>query len=94
MGFDPRTATPLDYFCLMFPIELLRKLVDYTNAYTMWKMTEQRSFDDKWVDVTEVEMKAYLGINILMGINELPESDMYWSTGTFIGNSGVQQAMT
>ncbi|XP_053393472.1 piggyBac transposable element-derived protein 4-like [Mercenaria mercenaria] len=93
-GFDRGNARPIDYFWLMFPANLITKLVQYTNSYAVWKMVQNGAVDDKWEEVTEPEMKAYLGINILMGIKELPEVEMYWSTDPFIGNTGIQQVMT
>lgn len=78
----------------MFPADLIQRLVDYTNSYAVWKMTAQGSVDDKWEETSEPEMRAFLGINILMGINQLPEVDMYWSSDPYIGNQGLQQAMT
>ena len=32
-GFDTNTATPLDYFYMLFPIQLLSEIVTFTNGY-------------------------------------------------------------
>ena len=50
--------------------------------------------DSTWYDVTFLEMKAFLAINILMGINRLPRLEMYWSSNSLIGNSRVASIMT
>ncbi|XP_062583062.1 piggyBac transposable element-derived protein 4-like [Saccostrea cucullata] len=39
-------------------------------------------------------MKAYLGLNILMGINQLPSYKDYWSKDVYLGNEGVKSVMT
>ena len=39
----------------------------------------------KWVDTTVEEIKAFLGLAIMMGINSLPQLAMYWSENPFIG---------
>ena len=38
-------------------------------------------------------MKAYLGVCVIMGINNLPKIADYWSD-IFIGNDGIKQTMT
>ncbi|WAR27304.1 PGBD4-like protein [Mya arenaria] len=91
--FDTVTATPLEYFLLIFPVQLIQALVAHTNAYSVWKIA-QNGPDDRWDDVTFAEMRAFLGINILMGISQLPHTEMYWSTNPFFGNAGVQRVMT
>ena len=39
-------------------------------------------------------MKAFFGINFIMGISKLPSLDNYWSTGKCIGNEKIQNVMT
>ena len=92
-GFDPVTASPIDYFWLLFPIQLIEVLVGFTNRYAAWKQHREGP-DPYWEDVTVPELRAFLGINILMGVNELPETDMYWSSDPLIGNAGIQKLMT
>lgn len=57
-------------------------------------MTEDGTVDAKWVETTVTEMRAFLGINILMGICQMPEADMFWSSNNLLGNVGVQNIMT
>ena len=42
----------------------------------------------------EDEMKAFLGINFIMGINKLPYLEDYWSTDKCLGNEKIQNVMT
>ena len=37
------------------------------------------------------ELKALFGINILMGLNPLPQYKLYWHQNDFISNSGVKK---
>lgn len=39
------------------------------------------------------EIKAYFGLHILMGTNQLPSVDMYWSQNKFISNNNVAKFM-
>ena len=56
---------------------------------------EQSETDDPiWYEVAENEMKAYLSMNIFMGINKLPGYKDYWSKNNFIGNEGIKSVMT
>lgn len=92
---DPSTAIPLEYFLLLFPVELICLITRMTNEYAVWRMSQPGvRFDDLWEEVTTSEMRAFLAINILMGIHRLPEIKMYWSSDPLIGNSGVTKIMT
>ena len=35
------------------------------------------------------EMKAFLGSNYVMAVNQLPNVSMYWDCDNFIGNNGI-----
>lgn len=72
-------ANPLLYFLLLFPLSLVQVLVDNTNSYAA------QSGAQGWTDTTIDEMKAFLGLQILMGIIQLPRYTMYWSSDKFIG---------
>ena len=39
-------------------------------------------------------MKAFLGINFIVGIKKLPSLEDYWSTDKCIGNEKIQNVMT
>ena len=45
-------------------------------------------------ETTEDEMKAFLGINFIMGMNKLPSLKDYWSTDKCIRHEEVQNVMT
>jgi hypothetical protein len=68
-------------------------IVRYTNQYASWKQARTGP-DTYWEDITEPEIRAFLSINILMGIHQLPQVEMYWSTNQYVGNQGIQKTMT
>ena len=41
--------------------------------------------------IMRMEMKAFMGINITMGIVELPDVAMYWSSDDYFGNRGIKK---
>jgi len=90
---DRSTGTPLDYFFMLFPVTQLQMLVAHTNSYATFCMAGDGP-DAVWVDMTEGEMRAFLGINILMGIVHMPTTAMYWSSHVFFGNRRIQMVMT
>ena len=50
----------------------------------------------KWRNVSNTleELRAFLGINILMGIHKLPKMRDYWSVDEGLGNILIQKTMT
>lgn len=65
--FDTATAGPLEFFWLMFPVHLLQRIVQHTNSYARWTMAQINKVDPKWYDITKEELRAFLGISIMMG---------------------------
>ena len=66
--------------------ELLEIIVMKTNRCATQK---GRNFE-----TTEDEMRAFLGINFIIGINKLPSLEDYWSSDKCIGNEKIQNVMT
>ncbi|XP_069128976.1 piggyBac transposable element-derived protein 4-like [Argopecten irradians] len=93
-NFDTETATAKDYFDLVFKPEIMPKIVESTNGYAEWRSRQNDRQDQAWYEITENELNAYLGINIFMGINQLPFYKDYWSKDQFIGNEGIKSVMT
>ncbi|XP_045180914.2 piggyBac transposable element-derived protein 4-like [Mercenaria mercenaria] len=92
-NFDVLTASALDFFYLLFHPAMFADMAWHTNNYARWKEMQDQP-DDKWAETNENEMKAFIGNNVLMGINALPELDMYWSSNPLAGNSAIQNIMT
>ena len=82
------------FFNLIFSVELIDLIVRETNRYARQKLAGNNTRLAKWHDVTRQELKAYFGICLVMGINNLPRLAMYWSSDPLIGNTGIQNIMT
>ena len=44
--------------------------------------------------ITRAELKAFIGINLIMGINRLPNYALFWSNDDIFGNQGIKRVMT
>lgn len=84
----------LKYFYLMINEDFFEIAAQETNRYAEQEMTRKGSRDSIWYPTTSPEMKAFFGLNIIMGINQLPRIDMYWSENPFVGNEGFKKCMT
>ena len=82
------------FFNLIFSDKLIDLIVRVTNKYARQKLAGNNTRLMKWHDVTRQELKAYFGICLVMGINNLPQLPMYWSSDPLIGNTGIQNIMT
>jgi len=90
----PNEANERFFFNLIFDPSIIDLVVQETNRYARKKLANERTRLDKWKDLIAQELIAYFGMCIIMGINNLPRISMYWSSDSFIGNSGVQNVMT
>ncbi len=69
--------TPLDIFLLLFTPESLKHIEVESNRYAKQIMTSEEY--DEWKPPIDVaDLKAFLGFQILMGLNKLPSVDDYW----------------
>ena len=66
--------------------ELIQLIVEQSNIYAS---------QNGRIFVTDVdEMKAFIGINYIMGINKLPSLAEYWRVDEFVGNDGIKNVTT
>ena len=82
---QPSCQTPEDCFSLFFGDDMLRYLVEKTNAYAEKKLSTMtlpppRSLYRTWRPVTVDEMKGFLAVILNMGIVQLTNLEDYWST--------------
>ena len=102
--FDVHTATPLEYFQLFFTDELFSQLVDDTNSYALWSIRQKQILDPRYQDPmwslsgennTYVEeLKAFLGIQLIFGLNPIRQYQNAFSACPFLGNQGVRKTMS
>ncbi|KAF9406028.1 hypothetical protein HW555_013446, partial [Spodoptera exigua] len=79
---------PIEFFDNYFPHDLVELLVEQTNIYAAQRKTLH------WSPTFVAEMRAYLGVLILMGLHPLPDVNLYWSTDTFYRNPDIAQTFT
>lgn len=76
----------LNFFQFFFDDELLQEIVDATNLY-VFEFKDTESIDGvyyKYYNISISEMKAFLGIFILMGIDVKPEIKDYFSNNSLL----------
>ena len=77
----PPEARPIDFFGQIFDDSLLRHIVYETNLYALQK----GKYDKTWYDLMVPELKAFLGVYILMGIMRMPRATQYWLKSDIFG---------
>ena len=80
------TVSPTEIFSLEIGLEdLLELIIEQSDLYAHQK---GRKFT-----VTQEELKAFLGIDLVMAINKLPTIAEYWKVYNLISNDGIQKTM-
>ena len=71
-------------------------LADLDHGSTLWPIAN--GYRNEWICGNHCnkndELKAFLGLDFIMGINKLPFLGDYWSTDKYIRNEKIQNAMT
>ena len=81
----------LDIFLAFIGDDLWDKMVEESNRYAHQKLGDRF---ENFRAVTRAELKAFIGITIIMGIVKLPNYALYWSNDEFFGNPGIKKVMT
>ena len=76
----PISDSPLEIFQLFFTSELMHEIQLQTNRYAREVMGPEKYA--KWTEVTVAELEAFIGFNLLMGLNPKPSLTDYWSTNS------------
>ena len=80
------TISPIEIFSLVTDRkELLELIVEQSNLYSHQ--------NGKNSTISKKELKAFLGINLVMAIKKLPMIAEYWRIDNLIGNEGIQNTM-
>ncbi|XP_044755093.1 piggyBac transposable element-derived protein 4-like [Coccinella septempunctata] len=82
-------CSPFDVFSCLFPQEFVSNITEQTNLYALQKFGDPQKFKK----TNEEEMKAFLGINIFMGIKRLPSIKDYWSSNEEIRDNYISSIM-
>ena len=87
--------TPLEFFQLFIPREILKYIRDETNAYAKYcQETNRPKCKTKWKKCTLKDIAKYFGLKMLMVIVHCPKQDMHWATGKEYSNDAFNKAMT
>ena len=90
----PNDPQPVDFFLAFVGNDLLDKIVTETNLYARQNLAGSPERLAKFHPFTLAEIKAFIGVNIIMGIAKLPCISLYWSSDDFFGNVGIKKVMS
>ena len=88
---------PFALYKLFFTDYILEKVVEETNKYATQcinnSSSSSRMHQQAWQSVTRDEMNTFIGILLIMGVVQLPEIRLYWSTNDMYANARIKNAM-
>ncbi|KAK3732359.1 hypothetical protein QZH41_006623 [Actinostola sp. cb2023] len=73
----PEVPKEIDFFSAFFGDDLWDQIVAETNRYARQKLTTSPDRLAKFTKVTRLEMNAYFGVRIIMGMVRLPSIAVY-----------------
>ena len=73
-------SSPLEYLYLMLSESIYTYISNEIYKYAELCKHEKGKTDTIWYPTDAADIKAYMGLSILMGINPMPEYTDYWST--------------
>lgn len=82
----PTDQSPINIFSIVLGDDFLELIVKESNRYALQKKV--------LICLTLEELKAFIGILILMGLNPLPSLRLYWSTDQNFTNHRISSIMT
>ncbi|XP_071324796.1 pogo transposable element with ZNF domain isoform X2 [Trachinotus anak] len=88
-----KNTDAIDFFNLLFPAELMELITSETNAHAKTCKFLGACQSD-WVPVTSHEIKGFIGLVILMGIQNLPDPSHYWSWSHYDNSYTFYRAMS
>ena len=87
------SASEIDFFHLMFPKELYEILAAETNRYAESEQERKKCIDPKWRATNATEMRAYIAIQIIMGIIIAPDTDTYFTKDVLFRPTSIHEKM-
>ncbi|XP_008296568.1 pogo transposable element with ZNF domain, partial [Stegastes partitus] len=91
--FLSRNSDAIDFFNLLFPAALIELITKETNSHVKTCQFLGASYSD-WIPVTTHEVKGFIGLVILMGIQNLPDPSHYWSWSHYDNSYTFYRAMS
>uniref|UniRef100_UPI0037E94F43 pogo transposable element with ZNF domain n=1 Tax=Semicossyphus pulcher TaxID=241346 RepID=UPI0037E94F43 len=89
----PRNSDAIDFFNLLFPTALVELITNETNAHAKTCQYMGSCCQD-WAPVTTHEIKGFIGLVVLMGIQNLPDPTHYWSWSHYDNSYTFYRAMS
>ena len=98
----PGTSTPIKFFEQIFDDAFFDGFVEATNLNAAAKSPPPAdapargpyaTSDTHWLPTTAKEMRAFFGINMAMGITDMPEYKDYWSADPLLRNDYIASIM-
>ena len=84
----------VDLFYSYFIEDIWALLVTKTNRYAQQNLSEKPNAR-VWMEVSVEEMKAFIGLLIVMGVVKLPRLAMYWQQSNhLIAIGGISDVMS
>ena len=94
----PINSQPIDFFNLILNSDFMELVIEQTNLYaTQYIARETISKSSRinaWKNITAVDIRNFLGLSILMGIDQKPSIESYWSNDTLLFNSTFGAVMS
>lgn len=87
INFDV-TKTPFDFFSLFITSAMFSIFVAATNAYGAVK------YSTSWEDVTVRDLYKVLALLLYMGVNKLPDQEMYWGSDPLFRYDWIRKMMS
>ncbi|KAI4462363.1 piggybac transposable element-derived protein 4 [Holotrichia oblita] len=89
---------PYKIYRLFIDDEVLEIIVRETNRYAdqfiQSNDLSRRSFVRQWTETNKEEIRKFLGILVIMGMNHLPKMRLYWSKNPMFRNDLICKNMT
>lgn len=79
----PENPKEIDFFSAFIDDELWDLTVLETNRYAQQKLADSPARLANFLPVTRTELKAFIAVNIIMGMLKLPSIALYWSCNEF-----------
>ena len=88
-------TVPIAIFKSFFTEEVFHLIVEQTNIYGRQKFQRKsQNTNGGWADVGVKDIELFLGIIIVMRINDLPRMKLYWSKDNFFHNGFISTVMS
>lgn len=69
------TATPADFFNLVFPEDLIQLIITETNHNALQKQQQLGTVNKDWIPIKNSNMRAFFAIRFIQGINSFSWQD-------------------